>query len=341
VSYLQYDIDPEHRFDVGLYVTGGDPGAIYFREAGKNVASAATMPVGSWQRLSFEVDLERRVYSAVISGEAAADAPRVICRDVAYTAKFNAFNMLEFSPQGDTGSELFLDDVSLRWTPAVMFAPPGQAALLTENFESPLGPSSEVAGDVAIDTDISFGPEARSLRLRGAGGQAAFSSPHCNWTGSGTLLIDLDLFPKSDQLHTQITPSPATTGTDDVGVAVLAADRSRPVVELRTRGGVWQHRSGANWTDSKIPVAFDAWHSFQVTLDGPATVNESSRQVGSYRILMQVIGEPPRELCRGELGLVPPAGAKLSLELSCLRSTPRPDGPAFDNVRVTRSPGQR
>lgn len=337
VAYLQYDLDPEHRYDIGLFVTEGDPGAIHYREAGKNVPSRATLPIGEWQTISFDIDLQRRVYSAEIKGGEPAAQPRVICRDVAYSAKFNAFNMLDFSPQGATGSVLYLDDVSLRWTPAIMFDPPGKMDLLVEDFEKPLDPKRKLTGDAAVDSDISFGAGYRSLRLREGGGSVTLSSPKLMCSKSDRLLIDLDLFPKSDQQYIQIVPSTNTTGTDDVSVALFADDRSKPLVELRTRGSTWQHRgAGGGWVDSKHPVAFDAWHSLQFAIEAPGSANDSGPSAGQYRILMQVIGEPPRELCRGELGSPPKVGSMLSLELSCLRSLPRSDGPAFDNVQITR-----
>ena len=51
-------------------------------------------------------------------------------------SKHNAFNMVEFSPQGATGSEFFLDEVTFHWQPGIMFQPPGGTVLIAEGFES-------------------------------------------------------------------------------------------------------------------------------------------------------------------------------------------------------------
>lgn len=85
--------------------------------------------------------------------------------------------------------------------------------------------------------------------------------------------------------------------------------------------------SGGKRIDSHQPVAFDAWQHLQLILDP---------QAKTYRVLIQVIAEPPRELCRGNLASLPKQGAQLTFELSCERSQPRPDGPAFDNLRMAR-----
>ena len=132
VAYLQYDFDPADRANVGLYVTDGEPGAVYFRQAGKFAASPATMAAGRWHRVTLLVDLERKVYSAEIAADGGAAQP--VCRDVPYATVYNAFNRIEFSPQGAAGSELFLDSVSLHWTPAVMPGPHGRRIIAQDGF---------------------------------------------------------------------------------------------------------------------------------------------------------------------------------------------------------------
>ena len=258
-----------------------------------------------------------------------------MCRDVKYESEHNAFNKVEFSPQGETGSVFYLDDVSLQWRPAVMFEPPGADVLARDGFESPHlnelwsldAASSTDSAEISVDSDVSFGPEYRSLRFRGAAGRATLRSASMQWPSDRPLLIDLDVFLKSDQFHTQITPSPQTTGTDDVGLALYNSDRAKPMIELRTAGGFWRHGSGGKLLDTGRPVAFDTWHHIQIAIDPRS---------GSYHVLFQVLGEPPRELCRGVVDQLPHRGAALSLELSCLRTHPRRDGPAFDNLLISR-----
>lgn len=82
VAYLQYDIDSAHRFDVGLYVPEGDNSTIYFRDAGENVASKATFPIGVWQRVRIHVDLEQNTCSAEIAAADSTDEVGFAIKDV-------------------------------------------------------------------------------------------------------------------------------------------------------------------------------------------------------------------------------------------------------------------
>ncbi len=329
VMYLQDDIDAEHRFDVGLYVTEGNPAAIYYRASGQNVASTATMPVGQWQRVTLKVDLERRDYSAEITADTPDAMPRVICQNIAYGSLHNAFNKIEFSPQGATGSELFLDDVRLNWTPHAMFDSPRPETLLQAGFERTETSAAQLRheGDVSIDRDVSFGHEYQSLRIRGGGGKTVATSPTCKLPRDGTLLLDLDILPKSDLPYLQMTPQAGATSGDEVGFALTTAD-GKQVLLLETRAGNWQcGGEGVTIEGQPRPIAWDAWHRFQVQLD------VKSR---TFRVLLQVLGEPPRELCRGTIPQLPVAESGLAIEMFCRRSKPSGDGPAFDNLRVTR-----
>ena len=129
------------------------------------------------------------------------------------------------------------------------------------------------------------------------------------------------------------------------GASRLAAEQDKTICENSQRGilssrnypfpgdtaicsGTCQQGSGGRLHDTEQPVAFDAWHRLQIVCDPRSK---------TYRVLMQVIGEPPRTLCRGSVEQRPDADAALRFELSCLRAQPRGDGPAFDNVVVTRA----
>ena len=72
---------------------------------------------------------------------------------------------------------------------------------------------------------------------------------------------------------------------------------------------------------------FDAWNHLQLTLDSKA---------GTCQVLLQVIGEAPRILVETNLSPAFAAGMPFSIELICDRKQPRDDGPAFDNLQLTR-----
>jgi len=108
----------------------------------------------------------------------------------------------------------------------------------------------------------------------------------------------------------------------------LGATDSKPLIELRTHQGRWHLRDGDKLTDTKLSAACDAWNHLQLVIDP---------QAKTCRVILQVIGEAPRELCRTSLNRIPATDAPLAIELFCKRSKPQTDGPAFDNLRVTRS----
>jgi hypothetical protein len=98
-----------------------------------------------------------------------------------------------------------------------------------------------------------------------------------------------------------------------------------PFAGLRCR--TWHVRDGDRLTDTPVPAAFDAWNHLQLVMDAS---NES------FLIILQIVGEAPRKLCQGMLSGTPVVGESLSVELFCHRFAPNADGPAFDNLRVTR-----
>ena len=337
VAYLQYDIDTANRFDVGLDVPEGDASTIYFRDAGQNVASKATFPIGVWQRLMIHVDLEHRTYSAEITAD--GQAAQSICRDVKYNSKHNAFNMAEFSPQGATGSELFLDDLSPHWQPSVMFQPPGRTVLVQEGFESlkpdePFGHAKSDAAtrwtigngrstDIRIDNDISYGREFQSLRFRGAGGRVELTAPELKSLSNDRLTFDVDLFLRSEASYVQLVPTAETTSTDEVGFALVNAATKVVLFEMRTRSGTWHCGTDGKLIDTKLPAAFDAWNHLQLVLDG---------RTKTCRVISQTIGEAPRSLFQTDLSPSFAVGVPLTIELISDRKQPRDDGPAFDNL---------
>ena len=329
VSYIQYDVETANRNEIGLYITEGSPAGIYYRAGGTNVASQATMGTGGWHRVAVHVDLEQKVYTATITPE--GGATQTICTDVAYTSKSNALNMIDFSPQGQPGSVFYLDDVAIRWTPSVIFEAPGEQVLLEAGFEAdekqPLAQLTIAGTDITVDHDISYGSEYQSLRFRGAGGSASLTAPDLRWPTNGTLRVDLDLLPKSDLPYLQITPSPTATSQDEIRIALRPATGGEPILELHSKDGRWHIMHDSKTTDTGQSVAWDAWLHLQVVIDSSAR---------EWRILSQVMGEAPRPLSQGRLVTNTLPKSPLSVEMTCQRPAARADGPALDNVRVTR-----
>ena len=119
----------------------------------------------------------------------------------------------------------------------------------------------------------------------------------------------------------------AADSTDEVGFAIKDVTTNTLIFELRTRAGTWHYGTSEQLTDTEIPAAFDAWNHLQLTLDSTS---------GTCEVLTQVIGESPRPLIPAtQIGMLP-ANTPLATELFCNRNAPRNDGPAFDNLRLTR-----
>jgi hypothetical protein len=352
VVCLQNENDPEHRYEVGVYISPGTMGTVYFRQGGNHVASATKMSTGEWYRLSIDLDLERRTYSAEIAAD--SRAAESICREIEYSAKENAFNMIEIAPQGEPGSVVHLDDVSWRWKPRWQAIDPGSHVIVRDGFEdtqrgwtcrSPGSDSSStdararrielrksgtavLPADVMMDSDVSFGPECHSLRIRGGGGIARLAPDTFMLRQDETLIVDIDVLLRSDLTHLQFTPIGSALGSDEVLIAIKTTRDDRTLFELRTIDGRW-HCGGDQLTDTGAAADFDAWNHLQLALD-------TARK--TYRISLQVVGSAPRLLHEGVWDVHHPAGTQLAVELGCLRKAPRPDGPAFDNLLVTRRP---
>ena len=91
------------------------------------------MSTGEWYRLTIDLDLERRTYSAEIAAD--GRTAESICREIEYAAKENAFNMVEIAPQGEPGSVIHLDDVSWRWKPQWHAIAPDSHVIVRDGFE--------------------------------------------------------------------------------------------------------------------------------------------------------------------------------------------------------------
>ncbi|NUQ62136.1 MAG: hypothetical protein HUU20_06590 [Pirellulales bacterium] len=340
VAYLQYDGDPANRYEVGLLIGRGPDGVVRYSQNGKLTASDAKVTPGAWHRLSLEVDLERGTYSASLG----TDPLVPICRDVKYASKHNAFNWMEFSPQGETASVIYLDDVSLRWLPSMVAAQPGPHVVLREGFESQravstihgTGPENGaawsvrdgIAGDVTVDRDVSFGNELQSMRFRGMGGTAVISPQGLALAREDTITLDLDLLPRSDRPHLHFAPGQELATNDRTACGLYDSRTGEPVAAIMAMNGTWHCWSGDRFVDTSMPVALDAWSHLQLVVD---------TSQGSCRATIQVVGEPPRALWRGPCGKAPSPGSPLSVQCGCRRERSRADGPAVDNIVVTRA----
>jgi hypothetical protein len=163
--------------------------------------------------------------------------------------------------------------------------------------------------------------------MRGSGGRVQLSTPSLTWQPDGLMLVDSDIFLRSDLPYVQITPGPNVTSSDDVGIALVTTNDHKPLIELRTHQFTWHYLDDNTLIDTNLSAAFDAWNHVQLV------INPENK---SYCVFLQVVGESPRVLCRGSLDRMPAAGDTLGVEFFCSRSKSQTDGPAFDNLRATR-----
>jgi hypothetical protein len=181
--------------------------------------------------------------------------------------------------------------------------------------------------DVIVDSDLSFGKDHRSLRFRGRGGRVSLATKGMRLDKDDTITLDCDLFLRSDRPEVWFTPI-GDAATKDRTTIALVGPGGKPVASLRAEGGSWHVWNADRYMKVAFPTAIDAWTRVHICID---------TRTGTYRVVLQPIGEAPRTIFKGaSIGRVE-YGTALKLEIEMNRETPRADGPAVDNLRMTRS----
>lgn len=323
-AYLQ-DTGKEH--DVGLNVEPGSGNISY--SVGRGDATEwkrvdFTVPIGQWQRLMIDVDLDARVYHGYAGDE---KTPTTLWRDVPVEAPaqryyehpninipvpvptYKMFKQVVFIPQGKAGSTSFVDDVSVNWTPTLHYIKPRPKVFFAEDFErhaadlpinnarthrGGMWTTTSEAGTKAftVTNDTSFGEGVHSL-IATAGGTAVAKGDALRHIPNSYITVDLDLFVRSDKDYPYVMPDPTTTSNhwSMVGLRRKGTDDAAAVA-LAARG-TWWLWDGTRYVDSGVRVAYDVWNHLQIAVDAPT---------GAYQLVTQPIGEMPTLVGHAKLG---------------------------------------
>jgi hypothetical protein len=314
-AYLQGD---NREFEVGLRVASGEGTLSYstgtLRGAGQWVETSRKVPVGQWQKLTIEVDIDQLGYGARM-GES---NPSTICERVPLSPPkerfielpgvnlpiaapvFKEFKSVLFVPEGAPGSITFVDDVAVRWQPARIFAEPGPTVEFREDFEAfprhaPLSTvgrgarwllshEARESGSVII-SDTSFGAGAKSLRA-GGGGAISPQLPRPLKPGL-RLTLDLDFFLRSGESPPSILPNSATKHPHGTTIG-WKNKRGAMTAGIKAESGTWRLWDGARWTDIKQAVHADVWNRLQLVLD----------ETGHCQFAVQPVGQVARLIGR-------------------------------------------
>ncbi len=311
-AYLQGD---PGELEVGVRIAPRD-GKVFYSTGthsgtGKWIETAQTLPVGEWHKLSIDVDIDHRIYSARIGDTK-------LCEHIPLTAPkerfvelpgvnipiavpvFKEFKSVLFVPNGGIGSTTYIDDVTVNWRPAAVFAEQGKTIEFSDDFES----SNESI------RDTSFGPGVKSLRLDG-GKNFAAKLPSPLKVGT-RVTLDVDLFLRSGEDLVSIMPNTATKFPHSTRISLSAT------ASIMAKEGTWHLRDGDQWRDTKHPVHYDMWNHLQLALNEDGTYQAAAQPVGQ---VAAIIGT-----ARGGAG---------AMDIVIEPSSTDGHVSCYDNVRVT------
>ncbi len=345
--------------DIGVRVAGTS-GELGYSRGGTWSDSGVKVPVRSWQQIRITVDLEKQTYSASL----VADQPKQICSDIPLLAppprrvnsddgsertidlkSVKMLNQLTLMPQGKTGSVCYVDDISVRWTPKIVYDKPAGKVIFADDFERfgvgehPLAEKPQVGGQWTltagkpeqgvVENQASYGDGFKSLRLHGTTDLVCQPAEQ----SSKKLVANLDLFVRSSAFYVAIMPGSPTKTSHTVHLAITD-ERGAELAALQNENGHWTCTQDGQMKATSVPVALDCWNHVQLVADS---------STGTYKVVIQPVGEVPTLLAGGRLPASSSAlhfGIKTSnsddlYELKQGSGMARVNFSCIDNVRLT------
>jgi hypothetical protein len=349
-AFLQGD---PSELEVGVRIAA-DSGKISFSTGtasgtGQWVATEHILPVGVWQKFRITVDLDQRYYGAQFGDAKVAS----LCEQVPLSAPkerfveqpgvnlpirvpvFKEFKSVLFVPEGGPGSVTHLDDVAVRWQPAVVFAEAGAKVEFEDDFEdyprdTALGASvmgsnwnQTPAEPVAfVTSDTSYGTGAHSLRA--TPGANILPVPRRALSLGMRLTFDADVLLRSDAPFPSVLPISDAREAHHTTIGWQDSN-GKSVAAVSAQNGTWHLWNGDNWIDMKLPVHLDVWSHFQLVIE----------EDGTYRASVQPVGQVAASIGSARVTGAP-SDAKL---IPYFHTTPgaTPTN-CYDNVRLTSGP---
>ncbi len=343
-AFLQGD---NSQMEVGVNIAPGTGKISYSTGTEKGtgiwVETPHTMAVGEWTPFHIDVDLDQLRYSS-------STGTTTLCADVPISPPkerfvalngvnipmampvFKEFKSVLFTPGGKPGNVTFVDDVTVHWIPANVFAEPGIKVEFSDDFESyahltkidspalkPKWHQAAPATDIVI-RDTSFGPGINSLRLQGGGKITPLT--HSAFKAGTRLTLDLDFFVRSGEPLPSIMPNTATEFPHSAQIGWSDAD-GKMIAGVKTENGTWHlMNAGGEWTDSKLRAHYDVWNHLQLVLSEDGTLQAAVQPVGQ---IAAAIGTAPTRNAAKGVTLIPVIEPSVTPDhLSC-----------YDNVVIT------
>lgn len=281
-------------------------GRLSYADGSRWVSTDRIAPVGQWFQTNIDVDLDTRKYSASIGNEKLP-----ICNGIDFAGPtdrtieqpgvnvpikvpaYRTFGTVIFTPAEGSRDVIYLDDVLVDWKPVLHFVSPGRQTLLSETFEGAKPGSTDIGKNwrvfdrpnaFFIQNSTSYGPGAQCVQASGGGTLAADLGGKLTPTSNRKVVVDMDLFIRSDKDFPYITPDPTTRSSHSVTIALEGAMSGSAFASLETKGGTWRLWDGHQFKDTQKLVTYDVWEHVQIAVDS------ASR---SYQLVVQPIGELP------------------------------------------------
>jgi len=365
-----YTMTGQDERDVGLRIEPGT-GRVWYASGKRWIQSDVQLPAKQWRQLSIDVDADSRTYAAYTGPRR-----KLLCSGIKYAPpgerfveqhgvnipikvpSYRAFNTLNFIPAISSNNRIYLDDVTVKWTPTTHYTSTGSHVLVNETFEtaeagaiidnklgdgrhrvversptrvvgrSPDRPAVTVepadqAEAFFIERTTSFGPGVKCVRATGGGALVAETTRQLS-SADGMITVDLDVFVRSDRNFPYIIPNPKTRSKHSVALSLDGAASGQPLAAVDSADGTWQLWDGQRFVDSGKLVTYDVWNHLQIA------VNPRTK---TYRFVVQPVGELPTVI--GDSAVSASVGAEEKLKLSVKPSATAGHISCYDNILVT------
>ncbi len=310
------------------------------------------VPVGEWQRLSIDVDFPTASYSA----SAGANDEIELMKGIPYTPpvprttmqngvnveipvpSYKSFRQVLIHPIGTAGTKTYLDDLDVIWKPDLVFTPPGENVVFSDDFEKSERDASlnglmagqggkwstvpEKSEAFRVITSTSYREGEKSVLLSRRGDIKPILGEPVKLTADNILTFDADLFIRSNSAYPFIIPGQATMSQNEVRLIIQNADTDAIIAEAIAAKGKWTLNRGKKPDISEVTVPYDCWMHVQLSVD------MASRTV---TLVQQQIGQVAQKLATAPLPADFQSGQSLAFRINLGPSNNRV---VLDNVRI-------
>jgi hypothetical protein len=319
--------DKSYIRPVNLTVAAG--GEISYSADGKNVSSGQTAKVGQWQKFVIDVDVETKRYSISVDGAA-------IGKDMAYPVSAESFCLMYFDPGNAPNTQIYLDEVSLRWKPKLYDVAGKETILFSEDCESYASKSKlkgnsksqwliqpKTDGDnFVIENSMSYGDGVRCIKAMGGG---SISSKPITLKSNSTIVLDMDVFLKSEMPYISMA-TPVEGWKSKSGTVLSVLDGKDQVVAgvkaVPAEG--WQIYDGQNYIDCLAKVQYDAWNHIRII------INLATKECS---FIVRPLGELPIMAGQVKMNTENELGGVCKIQISPTQDSGHVS--CYDNIRIT------